>query len=140
MERLPGKFALSTDMTPKGDQPQAIEQLAAGLDRGDPGQTLLGVTGSGKTFTMASVIERTQRPALVIAHNKTLAGQLCAEFMALFPDNAVEFFVSYYDYYQPEAYLPNRDLYIEKDSSINDEIDRLRHKATTSLLERRDVI
>lgn len=140
MEKLPGKFILSTDMTPKGDQPQAIEQLVAGLDRGDRGQTLLGVTGSGKTFTMASVIEHTQRPALVIAHNKTLAGQLCAEFMALFPDNAVEFFVSYYDYYQPEAYLPNRDLYIEKDSSINDEIDRLRHKATSSLLERRDVI
>ncbi|NLA81265.1 MAG: excinuclease ABC subunit UvrB, partial [Clostridiaceae bacterium] len=102
--------------------------------------TLLGVTGSGKTFTMASVIQRTQRPALVMAHNKTLAGQLCAEFMALFPDNAVEYFVSYYDYYQPEAYLPGRDLYIEKDSSINDEIDRLRHKATSSLLERRDVI
>ncbi|NLA96136.1 MAG: DEAD/DEAH box helicase family protein, partial [Clostridiaceae bacterium] len=98
MEKLPGKFILSTDMTPKGDQPQAIEQLVAGLDRGDRGQTLLGVTGSGKTFTMASVIEHTQRPALVIAHNKTLAGQLCAEFMALFPDNAVEFFVSYYDY------------------------------------------
>ncbi|MDD2572831.1 MAG: excinuclease ABC subunit UvrB, partial [Eubacteriales bacterium] len=127
-------------MTPKGDQPEAIEQLTAGLSRGDRGQTLLGVTGSGKTFTMASVIEKTQRPALVIAHNKTLAGQLCAEFMALFPDNAVEYFVSYYDYYQPEAYLPTRDLYIEKDSAINDEIDRLRHKATSSLLERRDVI
>lgn len=140
MEQLPGKFDLRTDMRPRGDQPQAIEQLVAGLERGDPGQTLLGVTGSGKTFTMASVIERTQRPALVIAHNKTLAGQLCAEFMALFPENAVEFFVSYYDYYQPEAYLPTRDLYIEKDSSINDEIDRLRHKATSSLLERRDVI
>ncbi|HHX30535.1 MAG TPA: excinuclease ABC subunit UvrB, partial [Clostridiaceae bacterium] len=137
---MPGRFELRTDMTPKGDQPEAIRRLSDGLDRGYPGQTLLGVTGSGKTFTMASVIEKTQRPALVIAHNKTLAGQLCAEFMALFPDNAVEFFVSYYDYYQPEAYLPNRDLYIEKDSSINDEIDRLRHKATSSLLERRDVI
>lgn len=140
MDQLPGRFELRTDMTPKGDQPEAIRRLSDGLDRGYPGQTLLGVTGSGKTFTMASVIEKTQRPALVIAHNKTLAGQLCAEFMALFPDNAVEFFVSYYDYYQPEAYLPNRDLYIEKDSSINDEIDRLRHKATSSLLERRDVI
>ena len=139
-EKLPGAFHLRTDMTPQGDQPQAIDKLVAGLDRGDQGQTLLGVTGSGKTFTMASVIQRTQRPALVIAHNKTLAGQLCAEFMALFPDNAVEFFVSYYDYYQPEAYLPTRDLYIEKDSSINDEIDRLRHKATSSLLEQRDVI
>ena len=140
MDNLPGKFKLRSDMTPKGDQPEAIEQLSAGLSRGDRGQTLLGVTGSGKTFTMASVIEKTQRPALVIAHNKTLAGQLCAEFMALFPDNAVEYFVSYYDYYQPEAYLPTRDLYIEKDSAINDEIDRLRHKATSSLLERRDVI
>ena len=140
MDKLPGQFRLTTEMTPKGDQPQAIDQLVQGLDRGDQGQTLLGVTGSGKTFTMASVIQRTQRPALVMAHNKTLAGQLCAEFMALFPDNAVEYFVSYYDYYQPEAYLPGRDLYIEKDSSINDEIDRLRHKATSSLLERRDVI
>ena len=124
MDKLPGQFRLQSDMTPKGDQPQAIDRLVQGLERGDPGQTLLGVTGSGKTFTMASVIQRSQRPALVIAHNKTLAGQLCAEFMALFPDNAVEFFVSYYDYYQPEAYLPGRDLYIEKDSSINDEIDR----------------
>jgi excinuclease ABC subunit B len=127
-------------MRPRGDQPEAISRLVQGLGEGDRGQTLLGVTGSGKTFTMASVIQETQRPALVIAHNKTLAGQLCAEFMALFPDNAVEYFVSYYDYYQPEAYLPTRDLYIEKDSSINDEIDRLRHKATSSLLERRDVI
>ena len=127
-------------MTPKGDQPEAIEALVKGLKSGDRGQTLMGVTGSGKTFTMASVIQETQRPALVIAHNKTLAGQLCAEFMALFPDNAVEYFVSYYDYYQPEAYIPSRDLYIEKDSSINDEIDRLRHRATASLLERRDVI
>ena len=139
-ERLPGAFDLTTDMRPRGDQPEAISRLVQGLGEGDRGQTLLGVTGSGKTFTMASVIQETQRPALVIAHNKTLAGQLCAEFMALFPDNAVEYFVSYYDYYQPEAYLPTRDLYIEKDSSINDEIDRLRHKATSSLLERRDVI
>ncbi len=138
--KLPGVFRLRTDMTPKGDQPEAIARLVRGLERGDRGQTLMGVTGSGKTFTMASVIERTQRPALVIAHNKTLAGQLCAEFMNLFPDNAVEFFVSYYDYYQPEAYVPSRDLYIEKDASINDEIDRMRHKATSSLLERRDVI
>ncbi|NMA17536.1 MAG: excinuclease ABC subunit UvrB [Clostridiaceae bacterium] len=131
---------MQTDMTPKGDQPEAIEALVKGLRSGDRSQTLMGVTGSGKTFTMASVIQETQRPALVIAHNKTLAGQLCAEFMALFPDNAVEYFVSYYDYYQPEAYIPSRDLYIEKDSSINDEIDRLRHRATASLLERRDVI
>ncbi len=137
---LPGVFTLRTDMTPKGDQPEAIERLVRGIERGDRGQTLLGVTGSGKTFTMASVIERTQRPALIIAHNKTLAGQLTAEFMSLFPDNAVEYFVSYYDYYQPEAYIPSRDLYIEKDAQINDEIDRLRHKATSSLLERRDVI
>ncbi len=135
-----GRFQMQTDMTPKGDQPEAIEALVKGLKSGDRGQTLMGVTGSGKTFTMASVIQETQRPALVIAHNKTLAGQLCAEFMALFPDNAVEYFVSYYDYYQPEAYIPSRDLYIEKDSSINDEIDRLRHRATASLLERRDVI
>ena len=127
-------------MVPQGDQPQAIEKLTLGLRQGMPAQTLLGVTGSGKTFTMAKVIEETQRPALVIAHNKTLAGQLCAEFMALFPDNAVEYFVSYYDYYQPEAYIPSRDIYIEKDSAINDEIDLLRHSATSSLMERRDVI
>lgn len=133
-------FRLRTDMSPQGDQPQAIEQLTSGLRQGMPAQTLLGVTGSGKTFTMAKVIEETQRPALVIAHNKTLAGQLCAEFMALFPDNAVEYFVSYYDYYQPEAYIPSRDIYIEKDSAINDEIDLLRHSATSSLMERRDVI
>jgi excinuclease ABC subunit B len=135
-----GRFQMQTEMTPKGDQPEAIEALVKGLENGDRAQTLMGVTGSGKTFTMASVIQETQRPALVIAHNKTLAGQLCAEFMALFPDNAVEYFVSYYDYYQPEAYIPSRDLYIEKDASINDEIDRLRHRATASLLERRDVI
>lgn len=135
-----GRFQMQTEMTPKGDQPEAIEALVKGLENGDRAQTLMGVTGSGKTFTMASVIQETQRPALVIAHNKTLAGQLCAEFMALFPDNAVEYFVSDYDYYQPEAYIPSRDLYIEKDASINDEIDRLRHRATASLLERRDVI
>lgn len=133
-------FRLHTEMTPQGDQPEAIHKLVAGLEQGYEAQTLLGVTGSGKTFTMAKVIEETQRPALVIAHNKTLAGQLCAEFMALFPENAVEYFVSYYDYYQPEAYIPSRDIYIEKDSAINDEIDLLRHSATSSLMERRDVI
>ncbi len=133
-------FRLHTSMVPQGDQPEAIEALVKGLKKGYKGQTLLGVTGSGKTFTMAKVIEETQRPALVIAHNKTLAGQLCSEFMALFPENAVEYFVSYYDYYQPEAYIPSRDIYIEKDSAINDEIDLLRHSATSSLMERRDVI
>jgi len=127
-------------MKPCGDQPQAIDQLVSGLEKGERFQTLLGVTGSGKTFTMANVIERVQRPTLVIAHNKTLAGQLTAEFKAFFPDNAVEYFVSYYDYYQPEAYIPSTDTFIEKDSAINDEIDRLRHSATASLLERRDVI
>jgi excinuclease ABC subunit B len=125
---------------PAGDQPRAIERLAEGLQRGDRWQVLLGVTGSGKTFTMASVLERLQRPALVIAHNKTLAGQLYAEFSRFFPDNAVGFFVSYYDYYQPEAYVPQSDTYIEKDASINDDIDRLRHAATHALLTRRDVI
>ncbi|NCC75051.1 MAG: excinuclease ABC subunit UvrB [Clostridia bacterium] len=133
-------FRIAPDMKPCGDQPQAIDQLVAGLERGDRFQTLLGVTGSGKTFTMANVIERVQRPTLVMAHNKTLAGQLTAEFKAFFPDNAVEYFVSYYDYYQPEAYIPSTDTFIEKDSAINDEIDRLRHSATASLLERRDVI
>jgi excinuclease ABC subunit B len=133
-------FELSKDMNPCGDQPRAIDALVAGLERGDKAQTLLGVTGSGKTFTMANVIERVQRPTLVIAHNKTLAGQLTAEFKAFFPNNAVEYFVSYYDYYQPEAYIPSTDTFIEKDSAINDEIDRLRHSATASLLERRDVI
>jgi excinuclease ABC subunit B len=123
-----------------GDQPQAVDSLAQGVLRGDRYQTLLGVTGSGKTFSMANVIERVQKPTLVIAHNKTLAAQLCNEFREFFPDNAVEYFVSYYDYYQPEAYVPAQDLYIEKDSSINDEIDRLRHAATTSLFLRRDVV
>lgn len=134
------RFQISQDMQPAGDQPQAIAKLCEGLKNGDKAQTLLGVTGSGKTFTMAQVIQQTQRPALILAHNKTLAGQLWQEFRALFPDNAVEFFVSYYDYYQPEAYIHATDTYIEKDSSINDEIDRMRHAATNSLLERRDVI
>ena len=133
-------FKIEADMVPTGDQPVAIDQLVRGLESQLPAQTLLGVTGSGKTFTMANIIARTQRPALVIAHNKTLAAQLCAEFRAMFPNNAVEFFVSYYDYYQPEAYIAASDTYIEKDSSINDEIDRMRHSATSSLLERKDVI
>jgi len=133
-------FNLTTSYTPRGDQPQAIAELVAGIERGDRHQVLLGVTGSGKTFTVANVIARTSRPALVLAPNKTLAAQLYGEFKELFPDNAVEFFVSYYDYYQPEAYLPNTDTFIEKDSSINDEIDKLRHSATRSLLTRRDVI
>ena len=135
-----GTFQLKAGFSPQGDQPKAIRQLADGLAQGKRHQVLLGVTGSGKTFTMASVIERVQRPVLVIAHNKTLAAQLCGEFREFFPDNAVEYFVSYYDYYQPEAYLPQTDTYIEKDASINDEIDKLRHSATSALLERRDVI
>ena len=133
-------FKIVSDYKPTGDQPQAIEALAEGVLRGDRGQVLMGVTGSGKTFTMANVIERVQRPTLVLAHNKTLAGQLYSEFKELFPDNAVEYFVSYYDYYQPEAYIAASDTYIEKDSSINDEIDRMRHCATRSLLTRDDVI
>lgn len=133
-------FTLKTSYTPRGDQPQAIEELVEGIERGDPHQTLLGVTGSGKTFTVANVIARTGRPALVLAPNKTLAAQLYGEFKELFPDNAVEYFVSYYDYYQPEAYIPTSDTFIEKDSAINDEIDKLRHSATRSLLTRRDVI
>lgn len=134
------QFALKADYKPTGDQPQAIEKLVEGLRAGHRFQTLLGVTGSGKTFTMANVIQAVQRPTLVIAHNKTLAAQLCSEFREFFPDNAVEYFVSYYDYYLPEAYIPQTDTYIEKDSSINDEIDRLRHSATQAVLERRDVI
>ncbi|MDY0301413.1 MAG: excinuclease ABC subunit UvrB [Trichlorobacter sp.] len=134
------KFHLNTTYQPRGDQPQAIAELSAGINRGDKHQVLLGVTGSGKTFTVANVIAATGRPALVLAPNKTLAAQLYGEFKELFPDNAVEYFVSYYDYFQPEAYLPNTDTYIEKDSSINDEIDKLRHSATRSLLTRRDVI
>ena len=133
-------FKLATEYIPSGDQPQAIDELVAGIERGDKHQVLLGVTGSGKTFTVANVIARTGRPALVLAPNKTLAAQLYGEFKELFPDNAVEYFVSYYDYYQPEAYLPTTDTFIEKDSSINDEIDKLRHSATMSLLTRRDVI
>ena len=133
-------FALSDGYLPAGDQPAAIDALCAGIEAGDPFQTLLGVTGSGKTFTMANLISRCRRPTLVIAHNKTLAAQLCNEFREFLPDAAVEFFVSYYDYYQPEAYVAASDTYIEKDSSINDEIDRLRHSATASLLARRDVV
>ncbi len=134
------EFRVVSDYVEKGDQPQAIEELARGVLRGDKMQVLLGVTGSGKTFTMAKVIERVQKPTLVVAHNKTLAAQLCAEFREFFPDSAVEYFVSYYDYYQPEAYIPASDTYIEKTVDINDEIDRLRYSATSSLNERRDVI
>ena len=134
------KFEVVSEYTPSGDQPEAIAALAAGIENGLDEQTLLGVTGSGKTFTMAKIIEKVQRPTLVLAHNKTLAAQLCAEFKEFFPNNAVEYFVSYYDYYQPEAYIPHTDTFIEKDSSVNEEIDRLRLSATASLLERRDVI
>ncbi|MEA4945943.1 MAG: excinuclease ABC subunit UvrB, partial [Oscillospiraceae bacterium] len=135
-----GEFRVVSEYSPSGDQPEAIGALADGVEAGLSEQTLLGVTGSGKTYTMAKVIERVQRPTLVLAHNKTLAAQLCSEFKEFFPDNAVEYFVSYYDYYQPEAYIPHTDTYIEKDAEINDEIDRLRLSATFSLLERRDVI
>lgn len=134
------KFKLNPDYVPRGDQESAISGLVAGLDSGERFQTLLGATGTGKTFSMASVIARTGRPGLVIAHNKTLAAQLCQEFRAFFPENAVEYFISYYDYYQPEAYVPTSDLYIEKDASVNEEIDRLRHAATQAVLERRDVV
>ena len=134
------KFILHSKYKPTGDQPEAINALVEGLNRGDKEQVLLGVTGSGKTFTMANIIEKVNRPTLVLAHNKTLAAQLCSEFREFFPENAVEYFVSYYDYYQPEAYLPGTDTYIEKDSAINDEIDKLRHSATCALSERRDVI
>jgi len=134
------EFKLKSDYKPTGDQPEAIEELVSLIKSGSRHQTLLGVTGSGKTYTIANVIERVQKPTLVIAHNKTLAAQLCNEFSEFFPDNAVEYFVSYYDYYQPEAYIPSTDTYIEKDSSINDEIDKLRHSATAALFERRDVI
>src|SRR3954453_16910888 len=130
----------SSDYRPTGDQPEAIRRLSESISAGERYQTLLGATGTGKTATMAWIIEEVQRPALVIAHNKTLAAQLCNEFRELFPDNAVEYFVSYYDYYQPEAYVPQTDTYIEKDSSINEEVERLRHSATMSLLTRRDVI
>ena len=134
------KFKLVSDFVPTGDQPAAIASLIQGIEAGERAQTLVGVTGSGKTFTMANVIAALNRPTLVLAHNKTLAAQLCTEFRAFFPENAVEYFVSYYDYYQPEAYIPGRDIYIEKDAMINDEIDMLRHSATSALFERRDVI
>jgi excinuclease ABC subunit B len=134
------EFKITSDFRPTGDQPAAIEQLVSGLQRGDRSQTLLGVTGSGKTFTMANVVEQYQRPTLVLAPNRTLAAQLCSEFKEFFPENAVEYFVSYYDYYQPEAYIPRTDTYIAKDADINDEIDKLRHAATRALFERRDVL
>ncbi|HVQ34738.1 MAG TPA: DEAD/DEAH box helicase family protein, partial [Candidatus Bathyarchaeia archaeon] len=133
-------FELVSDFSPTGDQPHAIEELSRGLAEGRRDQVLLGVTGSGKTFTIAQVVQRMQKPTLVLAHNKTLAAQLYQEFKRLFPKNAVEYFVSYYDYYQPEAYVPQSDTYIAKDASINDHIDRMRHAATYSLLTRRDVI
>lgn len=139
-EMKPGTFVLKSDYTPQGDQPEAINRLTEGIQEGVRHQTLLGATGTGKTYTVANIIARLNRPTLVIAHNKTLAAQLCSEFKEFFPDNAVEYFVSYYDYYQPEAYIPSSDTFIEKDSSINDEIDKLRHSATSSLFERRDVI
>ena len=134
------KFKLVSPYKPTGDQPEAIKELVDGINKGFKEQTLLGVTGSGKTFTMANIIAELNRPTLVLAHNKTLAAQLCSEFREFFPENAVEYFVSYYDYYQPEAYIASTDTYIEKDSAINDEIDRLRHSATSALSERRDVI
>src|SRR5687767_15858065 len=133
-------FQVVSDFQPAGDQPKAIEGLAAGVERGDRFQTLLGITGSGKSATIAWTIEQVQRPTLVIAPNKSLAAQLANEFREFFPNNRVEYFVSYYDYYQPEAYIPSSDTYIEKDSSINDEIDRLRHAATSAALSRRDVV
>lgn len=140
MSTQPGKFELVSEYKPQGDQPAAIESLVDGIDSGLRHQTLLGVTGSGKTFTMANIVAEVNRPTLVIAHNKTLAAQLAAEFREFFPNNAVEYFVSYYDYYQPEAYIPSTDTYIEKDAKINDEIDKLRHSATSSILERNDVL
>ena len=133
-------FQLSTSYTPQGDQPRAIRELCSGINAGEKDQVLLGVTGSGKTFTMAKIIEELQRPALVLAHNKTLAAQLYHEFKTFFPNNAVEYFVSYYDYYQPEAYIPAGDLFIEKEATINEELDKLRLSATRSLFERRDCI
>ena len=133
-------FELVSKYKPSGDQPQAIEELVSGIKEGKKEQVLLGATGTGKTFTMANVIAKVNKPTLILAHNKTLAGQLYSEFKELFPENRVEYFVSYYDYYQPEAYVPSKDLYIEKDSSINDEIDKLRHSATASLFETKDVI
>ena len=135
-----GKFKIHSKFKPTGDQPAAIDSLVAGIEKNEKYQTLLGVTGSGKTYTMANIIERVQKPTIVLAHNKTLAAQLCSEFREFFPDNIVEYFVSYYDYYQPEAYVPQTDTFIEKDASINDEIDKLRHSATSALFERRDLI
>src|SRR3989339_2217578 len=134
------KFILKSKFEPTGDQPQAIQKLVSGLKKGYHDQTLLGITGSGKTFTMAKIIEKVQRPTLIISHNKTLAAQLYNEFRQFFPDNAVHYFVSYYDYYQPEAYIPQTDTYIEKEATINEEIDRLRHATTQSLLNRQDVL
>ena len=134
------EFKLHSEYQPTGDQPRAIKELVKGFQEGNQFQTLLGVTGSGKTFTMANVIQALNKPTLVIAHNKTLAAQLYGEFKEFFPENAVEYFVSYYDYYQPEAYVPSTDTYIEKDSAINEEIDKLRHSATAALAERRDVV
>ena len=134
------KFVLHSDYKPMGDQPEAIKRLTDGINNGLKKQVLLGVTGSGKTFTMANIIANVNKPTLVLAHNKTLAAQLCSEFREFFPENAVEYFVSYYDYYQPEAYIPGKDMYIEKDAMVNDEIDMLRHSATSALFERRDVI
>src|SRR5438046_1022831 len=134
------EFHIVSDFRPTGDQPEAIDQLVESLGKGEKAQTLLGVTGSGKTFTMANVIERWQKPTLVLAPNRTLAAQLCSEFKEFFPENAVEYFLSYYDYYQPEAYIPRTDTYIAKDADINDEIDKLRHAATRALFTRKDVI
>src|SRR5690554_1454197 len=134
------EFKLVSGYKPAGDQPKAIKELVEGIKRGEKFQTLLGATGTGKTFTISNVIKEVNKPTLVIAHNKTLAGQLYSEFKEFFPNNAVEYFVSYYDYYQPEAYVPQSDTYIEKDASINDEIDKLRHSATSALFERNDVI
>ena len=134
------QFRLQSDYKPSGDQPQAIKPLVDGIKKDHKHQVLLGITGSGKTFSMANVVQHLQRPTLVIAHNKTLAAQLYNEFQSFFPENAVEYFVSYYDYYQPEAYVPSRDLYIEKDTALNDDLDRMRLSATRSLLERRDVL
>ena len=136
----PANFQLNSPYQPAGDQPQAIAELLKGLSDGEHNQVLLGITGSGKTFTMAKIIEQSHRPALILAHNKTLAAQLYGEMKSFFPNNAVEYFVSYYDYYQPEAYIPRTDTYIEKDSAINEQIDRMRHSATRNILERRDVI
>src|SRR5438309_9327457 len=133
-------FAIHSEFEPAGDQPQAIDELCEGIGTGERDQVLLGVTGSGKTFTMAHVIQRIQRPAIILAPNKTLAAQLYGEMKSFFPENAVEYFVSYYDYYQPEAYVPRTDTYVEKESSLNEQIDRMRHSATRAILERRDVV